>query len=1034
MGNGRRRAALVSAGLRWRIGGSAAMFVVALLGVGIGAYGPLYFHEADQSVLDISLAAAPVDQTGLTLTPQSTGSGPGGLLAAARAVPRPAGGGSWFGTPIAEEDVGVTVTAARSGQEFSSDLVARSGACAHLVLVTGHCPTRLGDIVVSTRSAEELGVGVGSRLDVSSGAGTARRTPVTVTGEYRETSSVAPYWWGGNYFPYGDGSVRRPDVDDAFASPTTVAAAAPAGSMASKLQLPLQRASLAAPEVAALESSLADYHDAMLTAHGVQSTTELGGLLAATTASEHTMTTIGLVVDLQLVLLAVFTLYFVASRTAAEREPDLRLAELRGYRTRSTWAVALAEPAVIVALAVPVGLLAAWGLAALTSTALFAPGTGASLDLLAVASACATGAVGILAVALGARRSTLAVESGMSGDGGGSTVATKWRIAGDVTAVALAAAAVVELAVSGVSGGVGTGRFDPLAALAPGLLALGVGVVAARGLPVVVGSTLPLTRYSRHVPAALATRRVARRPEFAPQIILVVVAVSLTVFGVSGWAIAARNRATAAEFAVGASRVLTVAVRPGVDLLSATRAADAGGRSAMAVVVENASDGTTLAVDSTRLAQVSAPLPGLSPSEVRRTADRLVPDDLAPSVMVSGTALRVTADARFDLQPAPELSVDLFDGGFQTPAQVDLGPLVPGAASYQASIVGLCPSGCRLVDVSVSWGPPLTDSVSSGAVHLLVSSMATRSGADDWSPVAAGLTDAGRWTTTGGSATLASSAAGLESQMSVSAYGSPTTIAPADVPRELPSVVTTSLAEGERETGAAPTLVGLDGATLGARPVGDVGSLPRVGGTASLVDLGLAERLLSGPMTDVTTEVWLSPDAPPALEGRLAARGVTVLATDTSRSRQALLDRSGPALAFSLFLVAAAAAGLLAVGTTLFALIVSARRRRREFASMYAVGVSRRILRRSVEFEQAITVGTALLLGAATGLAATVLAIGSVPEFTGPTTGPPLDVGIPGVATTLTIVGLGVTLTIAVLGGALAVVGSASSRHLGDPT
>ena len=85
---------------------------------------------------------------------------------------------------------------------------------------------------------------------------------------------------------------------------------------------------------------------------------------------------------------------------------------------------------------------------------------------------------------------------------------------------------------------------------------------------------------------------------------LVVVAVSLTVFGVSGWAIAARNRATAAEFAVGASRVLTVAVRPGVDLLSATRAADAGGRSAMAVVVENASDGTTLAVDSSRLAQV----------------------------------------------------------------------------------------------------------------------------------------------------------------------------------------------------------------------------------------------------------------------------------------------------------------------------------------------------------------------------------------------------------------------------------------------
>jgi hypothetical protein len=1009
------------------------MFVVALLGVGVGAYGPLYFHGADQSVLDTSLAAAPLDQTGLTLTPGSAARGPGGLLAAARAAPGRPGGGRWFGTPIAEEDTGITVEAAGSGQDYTADLVARSGACAHLELVAGQCPTTLDDIVVSTRTAAELGVGLGSHFDVASGAGQARRTPVTVTGLYGETSSRAPYWWGDDYFPYDDGPTRRPDVDDVFASPATVSGAAPAGSMASMAQLPLDRAALSAAEVAGLEAALVRYHDAMA-ARGVQSATALGGLLAATSSSEHVMTTIGIVVDLQLVLLAVSTLYFVAARTATEREPDLRLAELRGYRTRSTWAVALAEPVVIVALAVPAGLLAAWGLAALTSADLFAPGAGAPLDLLAVACACATGAAGILAVAFGARRSTRAVESGLSVDGGGAGAPTKWRVAGDVGAVALAVAAVAELVVSGVSGGTDAGRVDPLAALAPGLLALGVGVVAARGLPAVVRLTLPLTRYSRHVAAALATRRVARRPEFAAQIVLVVVAVSLTVFGVSGWAIAARNRANAAEFTVGASRVLTVAVRPGVDFLSATRAADGGRRTAMAVVVENASDGTTLAVDSSRLAQVAAAPAGLRPSEVQRTADRLVPRDLAPSVTVSGTELRVTADARFDLQPAPELSVDLFDGGYQTPAQVVLGPLAPGVASYRGSLAGLCPSGCRLVDLAVSWGPPLTDTVASGSVHLVVSSMATASGAGAWRPVAAGLTDAGRWTTTAGSAALGSSPAGLDSRMSVSAFGAPTTIAPADVPRQLPSVVTTSLAEGDRAAGGAPTLVGLDGATVSTRTVGQVSSLPRVGDAASLVDLGLAERLLSGPMTDVVTEVWLSPAAPAALEDRLADRGITVLAVDSARSRQAALDRGGPALAFSLFLASAVAAGVLAVGTTAFALVVSARRRRREFASMRAVGVTRRILRRSVEFEQALAVGTALLLGAVTGLVATVLAIGSVPEFTGPNTGPPLDVGIPGVATTLTIAALGVALAVAVAWGALAVVGSASSRHLGDPT
>jgi hypothetical protein len=847
-----------------------------------------------------------------------------------------------------------------------------------------------------------------------------------VTGLYRGTSARAPYWWGDNYFPYGDGPARQPDLDDAFTAPATVAAAAP-GSVAAMLQFPLDRASLSASEAADLQSSLRRYHDAMLAGHGVRSATALEGLLSTTTTSEHVMTTIGLVIVLQLVLLAVFTLYFVAARTGAEREPDLRLAELRGYRTRSMWAVALAEPAVLVALAVPTGLLVAWGLVALTSAGVFGTGVGAGLDLVAVAAAVATGAVGILAVTLGARRSTVAVESGAPGVG----VATRWRVAGDVAAVALAVAAVAELVVSGVSGGQVTGRVDPLAAFAPGLLALGVGVLGARALPALVRSTLPLTARSRHVPTALATRRVARRPEFAAQIVLVVVAVSLTVFGVSGWAIAGRNRATAAEYSVGASRVLTVAVRPGVDFLAATRRADRGGRSAMAAVVESASDGTTLAVDSSRLAAVAAPPAGLRADEVRRAATRLVPDDLAPSVMVAGDELRVTADARFELQPAPELTADLFDGYYQTPAQVVLGPLVPGEGTYQGSLTGLCPTACRLVGLSVSWGSPLTDSLSSGSMHLVVSSMAT-SVAGRWRPLAAGLTDAGRWRTTAGSATLAASTAGLATRMDVSAFGSPTTIAPADVPPALPTVLTSSLAEGDREAGGAVTVVGLDGGTIGATAVGQVPSLPRVGRDASLVDLGLAQRFLSGPMADVTTEVWLSTEAPADLDSRLAAQGITVLAVDSSRSRSEELDRSGPALAFSLFLVSAVAAGVIAVGTTVFAVIVSARRRRREFASMQAVGVPRRVLRRSVVLEQILTVGTALVLGAASGLVATALAVGSVPEFTGGTSGPPLDVGIPVVATTLTVVGLAGSLAVAVLCGALATVRSRTSLQTGE--
>jgi len=316
----------------------------------------------------------------------------------------------------------------------------------------------------------------------------------------------------------------------------------------------------------------------------------------------------------------------------------------------------------------------------------------------------------------------------------------------------------------------------------------------------------------------------------------------------------------------------------------------------------------------------------------------------------------------------------------------------------------------------------------------VVSSLATRMGTGAWVPVAAGLGDPVRWTTTAGTATIGRSGAGLASQMTVSAYGAPTAIAPADVPERLPAVLTTSLADGYRESGGAVTVVGLDGGTVNATSVGQASSLPRVGDDATLVDLGLAERFLSGPMTDATTEVWLSPTAPAGIEGRLAGRGITVLAVDSSRSRLVGLDRSGPALAFSLFLVSAVVAGILAIGTTAFAVIVSARRRRREFASLRAVGVPQRVLRRSVELEQALAVGAAFVLGTATGLVATALAVGSVPESTGPTTGPPLDVGIPGLAATLTIVGLGAALAAATVIGALVVVRSTSSHQLGDST
>jgi hypothetical protein len=69
------------------------------------------------------------------------------------------------------------------------------------------------------------------------------------------------------------------------------------------------------------------------------------------------MTTIVAVVLVQLVLLALIVLYFVAARLAEAREPDVRLAELRGFTRGGKASVALLEPVGILTAALPLGLL-----------------------------------------------------------------------------------------------------------------------------------------------------------------------------------------------------------------------------------------------------------------------------------------------------------------------------------------------------------------------------------------------------------------------------------------------------------------------------------------------------------------------------------------------------------------------------------------------------------------------------------------------------------------------------------------------------
>lgn len=1028
MSDVRARLALLTSGLRWRLGSSLAMLVIAIAAVATGAFGPMYLHSANQSVLNATLDSAPPGNRGLTLEP-ARGSGSPLLLRAADRVPRADGGTKWFGKGITTDEVGFSTVA--GNETYTAGLMARSGACAHLVLVAGSCSTQAGTVVMSARSAHELGLAVGRKVDLSF-TGSSSTASLTLTGLYAPNPSN-PYWWGINYFGFGTGAPGKPILDEAFASFRTIGAVAPAPLVDKMVQLPFRAGSLAAGTTSDFESLLTQYKNTALADDGVIVSTGLPQILADAAAQEHTATSIVLVVDLELVLLTVFALYFIASRTAAERLPDVQLSVLRGYGLASTLFVALIEPVVIVLAAVPAGLLIAWVVASASASGLFGPDIGASITPLALGGALLAGVIGIVAVALASRRTLGTAEAAVESEDQARRHST-WRIAGDIAVIAVAGAAFLELAVAGVSGSPGT-RANPLSAFAPALLALTFGIIAARLLPVLLRTAWRLTGHPRSMAWILATRRVARRPEFASEILLVAMCSALAVFAISGWAVNARNHTVQDGFAVGAAKVLTVSVRPGVNFLGAVREADRSGHSAMAAVVENAGDGTTLAVDSRDMGQVVSWPSALGAGGPTQVARRLVPAGLAPPVEISGSQLRIHLDSTVAAQPAPQLSVDLFDQGFQAPQQIVLGNLVSGSANYAASIAGLCPETCLLTDVALTWAPASSATVQSGTADIDISSMSELRGGR-WDPVAAGLDRPGLWTSPTGGAHLtdrpASSSSGLAAAFTLNPDAAPVAIAPADVPRALPTVLTTTAATVNPPSDGPLLIAGLDGGMVAAHAIGQIAALPRVGDDADIVDLGMAQRSLSGPFVNDTTEVWLSASAPSDIDSRLAADGISVVRTDSVTARQAASAHSAVNLAYALFLIAGLAAAALAVVAAAFALAAGARGRNAELAALRAIGIPAASLRRSSEAEQALALGTGLLFGAGAGLAAAAVALRSVPEFVSLGPGPPLELTLPAALLAVGLVAVAALLWMVVRLGSSLLVRGASIEKLGS--
>jgi putative ABC transport system permease protein len=976
------RLGILLRGIGSRPAPAIVLFVASAVAVAAAAIGPIFLRAGDLSLLASGFASAPRGEPALLVL------GNGGAHEFARLVRTVDGGvrhaGGLLERPTVTADAGSSFAGAQK-QHFRADVLARSGLCAHLRFTQGHCPKRLDEVAISGRSARAAGVAVGSRLRL----GVSGRRPtvgVAVVGVYRQPSSVAnPYWGGANYFAFGTGKPELQQLDPLVGSFATALAYARVTAPQLSADVPWSPRAAFAGE-SALETTLRTTTARIASVPSLRASTRFGDILAKAAAGAHLMRSIVLAIVLQLVLLVVVVLYSLARSTAVGRRHEAEFARRHGFTRPAMFALAVGEPAALIVAAVPVGLLVAWAVVILVSRSLFVGGTPVAFEVWSVVAAVGVCCVEVLAVALAS------VELWRREDSSRSHRAALAEVAVDVSAVVLALAGFLALATGGTLGGTKT---DALALLAPGLLALGSGVLALRLVLGLIALAIRRTGESSHLASFLALRELGRRPAALRQALPLAAAVTVCLFAVGSYARAASNRDLFAHFEVGSDRVVDVSVKPGFDLERAVRRADPSGRAAMAAVLYNSSYGRLLAVDSTRLAAVGTWPPDLSAQAKGVIARRLAARGPAP-VVVRGDAvqLRIALPAG---TPALSLALDLYDEVYGRDSTLELGPVTPGTHVYRASLRGNCPGACRVLDLSPSWERPNEHIARTVRIGLLA--IADHSAGRRWRQVPFGSAVAS-WR-------VESSPAHVEPSPTrrgvVFAVPGPLLSAggvlfvPASAADHVRAVVTTELEQINPPTppGNTISLAGLDGNPLTVDAISTVPTLPLVGTNGAIVDLSSAERDLTGPIIDSTNQVWLSDAAGPGIVRSLRAMGVTIGGTRRAATLRSRLDHSGTALGYDLMLIISAIAALLALGTIMFEIVSNGRRRRGDLASLRVAGLPGGIVRRSLLLENLAVLATALIVGAGVGFGALALALPSLPEFVAGTNLLPISTNVP---------------------------------------
>jgi len=740
----------------------------------------------------------------------------------------------------------------------------------------------------------------------------------------------------------------------------------------------------------------------------------LQGVFDDIRAEQHLVSRVTLAAVVPLIALALLLLYVLISAAAEVRRQEVALAKLRGFSSGRVIRFAVAEPAAVLLMAVPLGIALAF-VASRTVTRLWLGDTPFVITPQAVSSAVVVTASAVLAAfvaVLGVVREPLADSLAAVTR---RRIPSRWALLAQGALVMLSVAAVVQILTSDATQ---SSSFVEL--LAPLFVAVGASVLAMVGLGLLARAWMSRTADRGGLSPFLAARRLVRRQDLVQLVLPLLLATSMATFAASAWKVADDWRVSKAAANVGAATAYLTETSPS-RLQWVTQQVDPEGRYLAAAVPPwpRTTDGARVAlVDVDRFARTAAwdPSWGTSgPGEVQGWLDQDRPDP----VTFSGSHVKVElADA--SLRGSLNLPLELWmryvpaSTGEQRLAELGSVPL-RGSATIDG-FVSECEQGCAFQQLFVAGS---SSSVSDAHGELTVASIAADgdgpNGAGDWRLGQSGAWRPARPFGTSGSAPVQLETVGDGLRLTIGGgEAAVVRLTTADLPGA-PAVVATDSTLLEETAGE-----GVDGASLvGARTpmtlAGRVSALPLVG--------EYGDQSTSVPFT----ELLVAPGTPTAVLDRVRDQGVDLSDGRTEAEVLSTLRSDAFSLGWKVFLLVGVLTLLLAFLGVFALAVVQLRWRAYEVAALRVVGVRRKDLRRAILTEYVALLGMAVAGGALAAVASLLLVLPSLDIGTVGTFDPAVDYDL----RWLVIAGVNAAVLVVVLGIALWI--SRRTVRLGTP-